>query len=43
LTVKQATTGLILIAALALSACNTIRGTGRDVESVGKTVEKTAN
>ena len=42
LTAKQMTAGLILIAALALSACNTVRGMGRDVQSVGKTVEGTA-
>ncbi len=26
-----------------LTACNTVRGVGRDVESVGKSVEKTAD
>lgn len=35
-------TGLTLLAALALSACNTIAGVGRDVESVGETVEDAA-
>ncbi len=34
---------LTVIAALALSACNTISGAGRDVSSVGKAVTKTAN
>ena len=29
-----------LLSLLVLSACNTVRGAGRDVESVGKTVEK---
>jgi predicted small secreted protein len=43
LTIKHVTAGLIVLAALALSACNTIRGMGQDVQSVGKTVEKTAN
>lgn len=28
------------IFAVTLTACNTVRGAGRDVESVGKTVEK---
>lgn len=32
-----------LLATLVLSACNTVRGIGRDVESVGRTVEKTAD
>jgi predicted small secreted protein len=32
-----------LLATLVLSACNTVRGVGRDVESVGKTVQKTTN
>ena len=40
---KPIAAGLILIAALALSACNTVRGVGEDVQSVGKTVERTAN
>jgi predicted small secreted protein len=42
LTAKHMTAGLILLAALALSACNTVQGMGRDVQSVGKTVEGTA-
>jgi predicted small secreted protein len=33
----------LLASAVALSACNTVRGVGQDVESVGKTVEKTAD
>lgn len=37
-------TGVALLTALVLtSACNTVRGVGRDVESVGKTVQKTTN
>lgn len=32
-----------LLAMLVLTACNTVRGVGRDVESVGKTVQKTTN
>lgn len=31
------------LAALALSACNTIEGIGRDVSSAGDTVAKTAD
>jgi entericidin B len=34
---------LAITAALALSACNTISGAGRDVSSVGKAVTRTAN
>lgn len=34
---------IVVFAAVALSACNTVRGVGRDVESVGKTVQKTTN
>ncbi|ODU21455.1 MAG: entericidin EcnAB [Sphingomonas sp. SCN 67-18] len=32
-----------LASMIALSACNTISGMGRDVSSVGKTVSKTAD
>jgi predicted small secreted protein len=37
--------GLVLLLATAamLSACNTVRGVGQDVQSVGKAVEKTSN
>ncbi|MFZ4109091.1 MAG: entericidin A/B family lipoprotein [Polymorphobacter sp.] len=34
---------LTLVAALALSACNTISGAGRDVSSVGRAMTRTAN
>jgi predicted small secreted protein len=34
---------MIVVASLTLSACNTVKGVGRDVESVGKTVAKTAD
>ncbi len=34
--------GLTLLAALAVTGCNTIAGLGRDVESVGDTVEDAA-
>ena len=32
-----------MLATLMLAACNTVRGVGRDVESVGKTVQKTTH
>ena len=32
-----------LLSLIALSACNTVKGVGRDVQSVGRTVEKTTN
>lgn len=32
-----------LVSFVLLSACNTVRGVGRDVQSVGRTVEKTTN
>ncbi len=35
-------TTLALVAGLALSACNTISGAGKDVSSAGKAVTKTA-
>lgn len=34
--------GLILVAALSLSACNTIAGVGEDTESVGEAIEGAA-
>ena len=36
-------TTLALVAGLALTACNTVGGAGKDVSSVGKAVTKTAN
>jgi predicted small secreted protein len=33
----------LLSAATLLTACNTVRGVGRDVQSVGKAVEKSSN
>jgi predicted small secreted protein len=32
-----------LLSFVVLTACNTVRGVGRDVQSVGRTVEKTTN
>jgi len=34
---------LLLATAAVLSACNTVRGVGKDVQSVGKAVEKSSN
>lgn len=31
------------IAALALSACNTVEGVGKDIKSAGKTIENAAD
>jgi predicted small secreted protein len=39
----RATVILLLAAATLLSACNTVEGVGRDVQSVGQTLEKSAN
>ncbi|WP_416907091.1 MAG: entericidin A/B family lipoprotein [Polymorphobacter sp.] len=36
-------TAIIIATALALAACNTISGAGKDMESVGKAVTKTAD
>jgi predicted small secreted protein len=33
----------VLAVALLASACNTVRGVGRDLESVGRTVENSAD
>ncbi|MGP1354374.1 MAG: entericidin A/B family lipoprotein [Parasphingopyxis sp.] len=32
----------LVVASFALSACNTVAGIGRDVQSVGETVEEVA-
>lgn len=36
-------TAAVLACAMLATACNTVRGAGRDVESVGETVQKTTN
>jgi predicted small secreted protein len=36
-------TAAAVLVSLMLSACNTVKGVGRDVESAGKAVEKTAD
>lgn len=33
---------VILVMALSLSACNTVKGIGKDIESAGKAVQKTS-
>lgn len=40
---RKSMTSIALIAMIALTACNTVRGAGRDVQSAGEAVEKTAN
>lgn len=40
---RKIATVALLGTMLATAACNTVRGAGRDVGSVGKAVEKTAN
>lgn len=40
---KSIITALVLVAGLAVSACNTVAGAGEDVSSAGKAVTKTAN
>ena len=40
---KKVVTGvMIALVSLSLAACNTIRGVGQDIESVGETVEDAA-
>ena len=36
-------TASLLLAALALAACNTVEGAGRDITAAGKVVAKTAS
>ncbi|HEX7783612.1 MAG TPA: entericidin A/B family lipoprotein [Sphingobium sp.] len=40
---KKIVAALLLSSALVLSACNTVEGAGKDVQSAGKAVEKSAN
>lgn len=40
---KKITAVLLAAAALGLASCNTVEGVGKDVQSVGKTVEGAAN
>lgn len=41
--VRKFLTLFLVTGSLALTACNTIAGAGRDVQSVGETVEDAAN
>jgi predicted small secreted protein len=41
--IKKIATVAAVVAGLALSACNTVEGVGKDVKSAGEAVEKTAN
>ena len=41
--IRQALIASALIATLALTACNTVSGAGKDVSSAGKAVTKTAD
>lgn len=41
--IRKLTITALIASTLILSACNTVRGVGRDVESVGKTVEDAAD
>ncbi len=40
---KAHTIALLLVPAILLTACNTTRGIGRDVKSVGTAIEKTVD
>lgn len=40
--INKAATAALIIGAILVSACNTIAGAGRDVQSVGETVEDVA-
>ncbi|RCW73898.1 MULTISPECIES: entericidin A/B family lipoprotein [Pseudorhodoferax] len=38
----KATTALLLAAAFALAACNTVKGVGKDVQRAGEAIERSA-
>lgn len=40
---KKIAAALLLSSVIALSACNTVEGAGKDVQSAGKAVEKSAD
>ena len=40
---KKIVAALLLSSALVLSACNTVEGAGKDVQSAGKAVERSAD
>ena len=37
---RKSIAALLIVATLALSACNTVRGVGRDLESAADTVDR---
>jgi predicted small secreted protein len=41
--IRATLTSLALGAAMLLTACNTVEGAGRDLQSAGRAVEDTAN
>ena len=40
---RKASLAVLVIAALALAACNTVKGAGRDIQSVGEAGERVIN
>ncbi|WP_298394767.1 entericidin A/B family lipoprotein [Sphingobium sp.] len=40
---KKILAALLLTSSLMVAACNTVEGAGRDVQSAGKAVERSAN
>ncbi|HUD90214.1 entericidin A/B family lipoprotein [Sphingobium sp.] len=40
---KKILTALLLTGSLMVAACNTVEGAGRDVQSAGEAVERSAN
>lgn len=40
---KKIFTALLLTGSLMVAACNTVEGAGRDVQSAGEAVERSAN
>lgn len=39
---KKFVTAVVLVAGLALAACNTVEGAGKDIKSAGNAIEDTA-
>jgi predicted small secreted protein len=40
---RKTSFAVLVIAALALTACNTVKGAGRDIQSVGEAGERVIN
>ena len=40
---RKTSLAVVVIAALALTACNTVKGAGRDIQSVGEAGERVIN